>query len=244
VSERKPIMNVVERNTSDRFNAIINQYRAAFSQHGNSMESVLWTKGRQQIRFVVLTAHIVDDGFSILDFGCGLAHLRDCLNTRFKSYSYSGADFVPEFIADDRKRHPDAFFYLTNRPAEVPGEFDHVLMSGIFNLRYAENDDENFELVKQTLREGFARAKVSLAVDFRRDRTNYREPDAYYQNLPALYNFACEELSPRLKFDLTYMPYEYAMIVLKDSVPIEPENVYRGYEHLTFRTEKSPAQRG
>jgi hypothetical protein len=236
-------MQVIERDTSDRLNAIIDQYRAAFARHGNSMESVLWTKGRQLIRFVALTAHISSDGFSILDYGCGLAHLRDWLNTRFKSYSYTGADFVPEFIADDRKRHPDAFFHLANKPSDVPGQFDHVLMSGIFNLRYAETDGENFELVKQVLREAFAKAKVSLAVDFRRDRTNYREPNAYHQSLAALYSFACEELSPRLRFDLTYMPYEYAMIVLKDSAPIEPENVYRGYEHLTFRGEKSPAQR-
>ena len=105
-------------------------------------------------------------------------------------------------------------------------------MSGIFNLRYAESDDRNFELVKTVLRGAFAKTKISLAVDFRRDRTNYREPDAYHQSLPALYNFVCDELSARLKFDLTYMPYEYAMIAFKDAVPIEPANVYRGFEDL------------
>jgi SAM-dependent methyltransferase len=215
-----------------RFAKIIDEYRAAFKRHGDSMESVLWTKGRQKIRFVILTAHILDDGFSILDFGCGLAHLKDYLDERFKTYKYSGADFVPEFIANNRTRHSRASFYEVDTPARVPGEFDHVLMSGIFNLCYAENEEENFEFVKRVLREAFTKTKVSLAVDFRRDRTNYREPNAYYQSLPALYDFACSELSSRIKFDLSYMPYEYSMIVFKDSAPVEPVNVYRGYEYL------------
>jgi SAM-dependent methyltransferase len=228
-------MRVSDREGSDRFSEIIDQYRAAFARHGDSLESVLWTKGRQKIRFVVLTAHIVDDGFSILDFGCGLAHLKSYLDERFKSHHYTGADFVPDFIAHNRKRHTDASFHLANTPAQVPGDFDHILMSGIFNLRYGKDDEASFEIVKRILREAFAKAKISLAVDFRRDRTNYREPDAYHQSLAALYSFACDELSPRLRFDLSYMPYEYALIVFKDATPVEPENVYQGYEHLTLR---------
>jgi SAM-dependent methyltransferase len=226
----------VHRETPNGFSQIIGRYQTAFASHGDSLESVLWTKGRQKIRFVVLTAHIADDGFSILDFGCGLAHLKNHLDERFKSYRYSGADFVPEFVAFDRERHRDGTFHLAESPIQVPGDFDHIVMSGIFNLRYGPDDGSTFEIVKRILREAFAKARISIAVDFRRDRTNYREPDAYHQSLSALYHFACDELSPRLRFDLSYMPYEYAMTVFKDSDPVELDNVYKGYEHLTLRT--------
>jgi SAM-dependent methyltransferase len=233
-SEPSATMCPIHRETSSQIPQIIGRYQAAFAKHGDSLESVLWTKGRQKIRFVVLTAHIADEGFSILDFGCGLAHLKNYLDERFRSYRYSGADFVPEFIEYDRERHRDATFHLADSPIQVPGDFDHIVMSGIFNLRYGDDDESAFEIVKRILREAFAKARVSLAVDFRRDRTNYREPDAYHQSLASLYQFACDELSPRLRFDLSYMPYEYTMIVFKDSAPLEPDNVYKGYEHLTL----------
>ena len=238
-SEPSVTMCPVHRDAPSQFPRIIGRYQAAFAKHGDSLESVLWTKGRQKIRFVVLTAHIADEGFSILDFGCGLAHLKTYLDERFRSYRYSGADFVPEFIEYVAKRHSGATFHLADSPIQVPGDFDHIVMSGIFNLRYGNDDESTFEIVKRILRQAFAKARVSLAVDFRRDRTNYREQDAYHQSLPALYRFACDELSPRLKFDLSYMPYEYAMTVFKESAAAEPDNVYRGYERLTLRTETS-----
>ena len=140
-------MRGIDQKSSSRFSEIIDQHRAAFTRHGDSLESVLLTKGRQKIRCVVLTAHIVEDGFSILDFGCGLAHLKNYLDERFKSYRYSGADFAPDSVAYDREHRADANFYSTETPAQVPGDFDHILMSGIFNLRYGKDDEASFEII-------------------------------------------------------------------------------------------------
>src|SRR6266536_2755296 len=80
------------------FDEVIALYRDAFQQYGHSPSAVLWPKGRQELRFEALTRFVSGQKFAVLDYGCGLAHMKPFLNARFASFSYAGVDIVPEFI--------------------------------------------------------------------------------------------------------------------------------------------------
>jgi SAM-dependent methyltransferase len=200
------------------FQSAIEAYEAAFRQHGESPASVMWPKGRQPLRFESLTRFFdPNGGFSVLDYGCGLADLKPYLDERFADVRYYGADITPAFVTSDRARYPDASFLLVTGAQEVADDYDYVVMSGVFNLRYECSADEHRTIVQDSLRHLFTRARRVLAVDFMTDDVDYQATNSYHQNVDEIYQFARRELGRRVIVDHSYLPYEYSLTVFNDS---------------------------
>ena len=206
---------------------IIEQYRTAFAKHGVSPASILIPKGRQDLRFRALTSHVHEDGFSLLDFGCGLADLRAFLDKKFNAYSYSGVDAIPEFVDHCKKKYADSMFFLSDMPDDISDYYDYVVISGTFNIIYADTCSNNFELIQRWLKILFDRTKIALSVDFMIDTVDFQQPGAYHQNVCTFYDFAHQQLSRRLQIDLSYMPYEFAAVIFKQAEIERPANLYR-----------------
>lgn len=207
---------------------LIELYREAFRKHGNSPDAVLWPKGRQQLRFASLTSHIRKDGFSLLDFGCGLGHLKSYIDTRFSNYRYAGADLVPEFILECRKNFPDSEFMQIRDVDDIFGHYDHVILSGVFNILYAPDRDQHLRQVCATLEHLFRHAGVALSCDFMTDKVDFEGPGAFHMNEAALIDFVQRRLSARYSIDHTYMPYEFSITIYQDQRIVRPDNVYHG----------------
>lgn len=206
---------------------IVDAYSRAYQEHGDSPHAVLWPKGRQKERFDALTAAIGKTHFTVLDFGCGLAHLKEYLTARFDDFEYTGADLVPEFISANRQKHPDADFIEIESASDIRENYDYVVLSGVFNLLYFENSEQHWQSVQRTLRQLFARTEIMLAVNFMTDQVDYVQPGAFHQNPGEILKFASENLSARLTLDQSYMPYEFTLSVFKDSEILKPDNLYR-----------------
>lgn len=179
----------------------------------------MWPKGRQPLRFAALTRFFDRrGGFSVLDYGCGLADLKPYLGERFPNVHYNAADITPEFVQSGRTRYPDARFLLVESVQDIVEDYDYVVMSGVFNFRYDCSLDDHKAIVRSSLRGLFARAKRSIAVDFMTDDVDYQATNSYHQNVNEIYQFARHELSRRVIVDHSYLPYEYALTVFKDDV--------------------------
>jgi len=203
-------------------------YRAAYRENGDSPKSVLWPKGRQDLRFKALTNHIAKDTrVSILDFGCGLAHLRDYLHQQSFAFSYTGADIVPEFIEANRAKFPDDRFLLIKDASDIKDSFDHVVISGTFNMLYFEEREKHRDYIFDALAHLFDKTHHCLSVNFMTDQVDFVQGGAYHQNMAELHNFVSGKLSRRLLIDQSYMPYEYSITIWKDASIIRPDNVYR-----------------
>lgn len=206
---------------------LVKLYQRSYATHGNSPAAVQWPRGRQDLRFDALTSHIKSDGFSLLDFGCGLAHLKKYLDTKYSNFHYHGVDIVPEFISACSQNYPDASFDLMRGHADVAKDFDHVVISGTFNLVYGTDVVRHRTIVRETLVNLFQRTRVALAVNFMTDRVDYHQEHSYHENVANLYEFACNSLSPRLTLDQSYMPFEFTMTIFKDREIVRPDNIYR-----------------
>jgi len=116
---------------------------------------------------------------SVLDFGCGLAHLLDHINRHqaYRHIRYSGLDISSEYLAVARRRHPQAEFILMDvldSDAGLP-DYDYVLLNGVFNyrgpipyermLRYWE---ELITVMYRHCRRGLAFNVMSTIVDWER----------------------------------------------------------------------------
>jgi len=198
---------------------ILNMYEDAFRRHGDSHEAVLWPKGRQEERFHALTRHIRrEKNLSVLDYGCGLAHLKPFLDARYCSVAYAGADAVDVFIEADRIKCPEAIFHHVQSPVDIDGEYDYIVSSGAFNILYTPDPNEHRAIVFGILEQLFDKTRVYLSVNMMTDDVDYRQPDAYHQNVTELYCFACEKLSRRLMLDQSYLPYEFTLTIWKEPI--------------------------
>lgn len=206
---------------------LIEQYQRAFAEHGDTPASVLWPRGRQTLRFDALTRHFVDREFSVLDYGCGLAHLKTYLDQRFSQYDYHGADLVPEFINAAAAKYPDAKLQLVQSHIDVSKPVDHVVISGTFNIIEGPDRTAYVKRVQAALLHLFSLARVSLAVNFMTDRVDFMQPQALHMNVETVTDFVRQHLSPRLRLDESYMPYEFTLVVFKDNEIIRPDNTYK-----------------
>lgn len=206
---------------------LIEQYQRAFAAHGDTPAGVLWPRGRQALRFDALTRHFSGDGFSVLDYGCGLAHLKSYLDQRFSQYAYYGADLVPEFVQTVAAKYPAAKVQLVQSHADVTKPVDHVVISGTFNIIDGDDRTAYVKRVHAALLHLFGLARVSLSVNFMTDRVDFVQPQALHMNVESMMDFIRRNLSPRLKVDESYMPYEFTLVALKDSEIVRPDNIYR-----------------
>ena len=211
--------------------SVIKQYREAFYKHGNSPAAVLWPKGRQHIRFSRLTAHFRKNEFSVLDFGCGLAHLYSYLSANQFRPHYTGVDLVPDFIDECKRNYPNASFELIKSFEEVTGEYDYVVLSGVFNILYSPDRNDHLEMVLKTLKHLFGLTRIALSCDFMTDHVDFQGRNAFHMNEPELIGMVQRHLSARYNIDHSYMPYEFALTVYRDQSIVRPENVYLGIQN-------------
>ena len=206
---------------------MLEMYEAALEKHGDSSNAVLWAGGRQKLRYHALTRHILrSEDFSLLDFGCGLAHLKPFLDEHFTNVQYVGAEALPKFVKICRKKYPTSEFFEEDNPKYIDGSFDYVVSSGAFNILYVPDQKHHRDIVFEMMRHLLEKARVYLSVNFMTDSVDFRQPHAYHQNVVELYTFACKELSRRLVVDQQYMPYEFTLTIWKDQQIQRPENIY------------------
>lgn len=124
--------------------AVAGYYGRAFAAHGAAHRGVDWSSAESQaLRFGILLDGVDWTGRpSLLDYGCGYGALAGHLDRIGADCGYVGHDIVAPMIEAARQANrgrPDRSF-TTVEPASdagVPGAraFDHVVASGIFNVR-------------------------------------------------------------------------------------------------------------
>ena len=157
-------------------------YSSKLAEHGPHPSGVDWSSvERQRERFRQLTCNIGEGPNSVLDLGCGYGALWDYLVGEGKVVRYLGLDISGPMIAQARTLHadlPDCVFEVGSQPR--PG-YEHVVASGIFNVR-AGVDRATWEAhVQDTMRVMFEACEKTCAFNF---LTSYSDAD---RMSPALY---------------------------------------------------------
>lgn len=208
--------------------AYVERYEERLRRHGHSPLTLGWGDhpGREAVRFGVIAA-VLDEvgGGSLLDVGCGFADLHDFLRDRGWHGTYAGIDLVPGLLEVARERHPGLDLRLgdlaeldaTSGPA-----FDVVAASGVFNARLSGED--NLAHIEAGVQRMFALARRAVVVDFMSTYVDFQHPDAWHTD-PAWALALGRRLSKRVLLRHDYMPFEFALVVLRDDE--HPGNVFR-----------------
>ena len=206
--------------------AYIERYKARFEQYGYDPRTLGWFKGRQKLRFYILTSISNTDNCSILDLGCGFADLYDYLVESGWHGKYTGYDIVPKLIEVAKERHPELDLQVRDILTDPFTEnFDYVFASGVFNARISENNES---YLGDMLAKMVEVANIGVAVDFMSTYVDFQQEIAYHAEPAVIFNM-CKKLSKRVTLRHDYMPYEFAVYIYRDDNVSEGKNVFTDF---------------
>ncbi len=193
----------------------VERYSARYSEHGYSPLTLGWKKGRQPIRFDVLSSQYDFNDKSVLDIGCGFGDLLSTLGTKFGPLnSYTGVDLVEPLIEEARRRWPAHTFLIGDfLELEFGSGFDYAVASGVFNHRLAGVDNEAF--IEAAMRRTFDLCRDGFAFDFLSDKVDHRLEHTFHASPEWVLSVAFS-LSRNVVMRNDYMPFEFSVFVFKD----------------------------
>jgi SAM-dependent methyltransferase len=197
--------------------ATIDRYRSQYRKYGYSPKSLGWDKGKQDVRFKILTDCFDCCNKSILDIGCGFGDLNRVLQLRCgTNYKYLGVDLVDEFIQEGRSRyHSDNVKFIIGNfiDEEFTQEFDIVISSGIFNHKF--KDTNNYQFIDYVVEKSMCLAIEGVAFDFLSDKVDYQLDHAFHSSPEKILSIAYKH-TRNVVLRNDYFPFEFSLCLMRD----------------------------
>lgn len=196
-------------------------YQKLFQEHGNSSASVQYSDSVSQYKRFEILAGISAEINSMIDVGCGLAHLYDYMKSKGYSGKYLGLDFVPEFIEADKKNYTSdanaAFQVFDIINDSFPASYEYILLSGVFNNKMPNNK----EFMLNAITKMFAASTKGIAFNAMSTYVDFQADNLYYTDPLEVFDFCKRNLTKKVTLRHDYLvkensiPFEYAMYLYK-----------------------------
>jgi SAM-dependent methyltransferase len=210
---------------------IIERYSRRFAEHGYDPRTLGWDKGKQQIRFRILTSQYDFRGKRVLDIGCGFGDLNQGLQRRAgQEYSYHGVDLVPALIAKGKDLYPagnTSFSCADILSEDFTDNFDYAVASGLFNFTF--KDVANYDFIEAVINKALSLCRDGLAFDFLSDKVDRRQAEAFYSSPEQILGMAYK-YSRNVVLRNDYMPFEFAVFINKDSSFLTEDTIFHHYK--------------
>ena len=208
---------------------VIQRYSDRYDKFGYDPKTLGWDKGKQNLRFDILTSQFDLDGKSIIDIGCGFGDLNKFLSTKNIDYFYLGIDIVEKLILEAEKKYSNGKigFKCGDFLKENVGLFDYAIGSGIFNFKL--DNEDNYTYIEQVIGKAFSIAKVGVAFDFLSDKVDFKYEHTFHSApdkiLSMMYKYTRNVI---LRND--YMPFEFSIFLFKDDSFDKDDTIFNLYK--------------
>jgi len=206
------------------------RYSDRYSEFGYSPKSLGWDKGKQDIRFAILTSQYNFEGKHVLDIGCGFGDLNKTLQTKAKNYKYTGIDMVEPLVKKGIEifGKEGAEFHVGDfLDPSFKGNFDYAIASGIFNFKLSHDDNYNF--VESVIKKALEVCKDGLAFDFLSDKVDYRKEITFHNSPEKILGIAYK-FSRNVVLRNDYMPFEFGLFINKNDSFEASDSVFNSYK--------------
>lgn len=209
-----------------KYRAIVKHYEECLARHGDTHLGVDWpnaqdAKKRYSVMLGVIRRKDESEPISLLDFGCGASHLYEYLHAHQQiNFHYTGLDVSTTFCDLSRNKYPKNDYLCIDVLAEPErlGEYDYVVMNGVFTEKRELDFDEMFEYFKQVLRVVFSKTRRGIAFNVMSKAVEWERNDLFHVPADLLITFLVSELSRHFVIRNDYGLYEYTVYVYKEPV--------------------------
>ncbi len=191
--------------------SIIKHYTALYHKYGYSPTSIGWPKGRQNLRFQVLSEIGNLNNSKILDVGCGFGHFVSFLRSNKIKTKYVGVDINPLFVEIAKEKNPNFTFQVRDIEKRRFGQhFDWVFAIG------TTNKAGSYKYIANLLKEMFRISKKGIAMDFMSTYVDFRRPGSFHASPECVFKIA-KKLSKRVVLRHDYLPFEFCVYIYKNN---------------------------
>lgn len=203
-------------------NKIGDFYSEGLRRLGANSLGVGWNgNDAQKIRYDQLTKLInFDSEVSICDYGCGYGYYFTYLSKFVEEWrgKYVGYDLSKDMIEAAIKMHGmNDEVHTFKIGSEIDEQFDYIVESGVFNLRFEKSDEECKEYILSVLnlfdkysKKGFAFNALTKYSDKEKMRS-----DLYYADPLELFDYCKRNFSRNVALLHDYKLYDFTIIVRK-----------------------------
>lgn len=190
--------------------AIHNHYTELFKINGITPAALGWPKGRQNLRFKVMSEIGIINNSEILDVGCGFGDLLSYFKSKRIDVKYTGVDINPLFLEIAKNKHPFANFF--QRDIEInkfKKKFDWCFAIGTTNMK------ANYKYIEKLLGEMLRISKKGVAMDFMSSYVDFKKPESSHFDPEKIFKIA-KKLSKRVVIRHDYLPFEFCVYIYKN----------------------------
>jgi len=214
-----------------KYLSIVSHYEACLEQYGDSHLGVDWPKAedvekRYRVMLDVIRPQSPGQRVSLLDFGCGAAHLNEYIREqRLDHIEYAGLDLSERFVRLSQSKFPGSRFFnldLLDDHTPLP-VFDYIVLNGVFTEKRELSFDEMLSYFKQLVGRVFAHAAMAIAFNVMTKHVDWERDDLFHLPFDTLAEFLKNELSRNFVFRNDYGLYEYTTYVYHDHEAL-PQN--------------------
>lgn len=192
-------------------NSIFNHYTELFHKFGIRPASLGWPRGRQDLRFQIMSEIGNIKNSKILDVGCGFGDLLSFCELKKFNVNYTGVDINAKFIEIAKLKHPNSKFFVRDiEKTKFQEKFDWVFAIGTTNMAGSHDYIENL------LKEMFRIAKKGIAMDFMSTYVDFRRKGSFHASPEKVFKIA-KKLSKRVIIRHDYLPFEFCVYIYKNN---------------------------
>lgn len=204
------------------YQTIIEHYEQCLAQHGDSHLGVDWPNAADaETRYRVMLEVIREPAgtpLTLLDFGCGAAHLYEHLRRHGLSHiHYRGVDASPRFVELSQRKFPGVEFQCKDvlaEQVELP-EVDYVVMNGVLTEKRGLEFEQMRDYMLHLLERVYSSVRIGMAFNVMSHHVDWQRDDLFHVPYDLLAAFVKAKLSRHFVFRADYGLYEYTTYVYR-----------------------------
>lgn len=196
--------------------SVVDRYTNRYIEFGYSPKTLGWDKGKQDIRFDILTSQYIFENKHILDIGCGFGDLNKTLLKKTEEYKYTGIELVDALYNEAQKHYNNKNIQFINQNIlefQPDTIFDYAISSGVFNHKLY--NDNNYIFIEQVIKKALSICRDGIAFDFLSDKVDFKLENTFHSSPEMILSIAYK-YSRNIILRNDYMPFEFSLFIFKD----------------------------